>query len=535
MLGIACLALLSGCGTQPSATSGGGGIETVALVGHVVLPDNSIPAQADVFIRRIAFTADTGAAVVIPDAVIDAAGKFVVDSVGIGSYCIEVNDRSGHAVLIHCDIVHGGGDRDMGVDTIRPYASVSGALTLPAGTVGPAYVQVYGLQRIVRADSTGQFRFSDLPAGDYTLRFSASQAGIGWRDSSNVRATAGTSAALAPVVLYTFASEQYAAWNYSKQILLNTTAAGAGVPSDVANFPLLVRLTGANFDFTQATANGSDIRFSDANGSHLRYEIARFSKDQSVAELWVLLDTVFGNAISQTVTMHWGRPDLTNWSNGAAVFAPAYGYAAVWHMDSLVDATGNGNVLKNTGAIVSAGIAGTGYTFNGAGSFLSCNPSSSLNFAAGNLTIIVWEKTTEHWTNERMFFEHDVWPANGTYSFSSRNDSILSFDFPTAQAEVRGWRGSNSDGAWHCLAATLNDANDTGKIYRDGTLLNADTMRSSIGSSVAPSYIGSRGGIERFFKGDIDEVWILRQDRPTEWLKLLYENMKENQTLYTMP
>jgi hypothetical protein len=155
--------------------------------------------------------------------------------------------------------------------------------------------------------------------------------------------------------------------------------------------------------------------------------------------------------------------------------------------------------------------------------------------AASNLTIVAWERSTDHWSTERMLFEHDVWPATGTYSFSTRNDSILSFDFPSAQAEVRGWQGSNSDGAWHCLAATLNDANDTGKIYRDGALIHADTVRSSIGSSAGASYIGCRGGVERFFKGDIDELWVLGEEKPAEWLKLLYENMKENQTLYTIP
>jgi hypothetical protein len=534
MSGIACLALQLGCGSQPSASSGGGGIETVAIFGRVVLPDSSVPLQADVYVRRTDFIADTGQKSIAPDAVIDKTGMFRVGSVGMGSYTLEVNDRSGNAIGIHCDIVPGNGDRDIGVATIRPYAAVSGSISLPSGTGGQVYVQVYGLQRNVKTDTAGRYSINDLPAGEYTLRFASSQAHIGPRDTSKVLAETGASTALPPVSLYTFTSEQYTEWKYSRRMVLNTTATGANVGLNVAPFPLLVRLTDADFDFLQVDPSGADLRFSDANGSHLAYEIARFNRAQSQAELWVLLDTVWGNSDTQAITMYWGRPDLTNWSNGAVVFAPASGFAAVWHLDFLGDATGNGNILNNFGAVSAPGISGMGCSLNGSGNFLSVNPTSSLNLGAGNLTIVLWEKTTGHWSNERMFFEHDVWPANGTYSFSTRNDSILSFDFPGAQAEVRGWQGSNSDGAWHCLAATLDDANDTGKIFRDGTLLYADTMRSSIGSSIAASYIGCRGGTERFFKGEIDEVWVLSQERPAEWLKLLYENIRENQVLYRM-
>ena len=55
-------------------------------------------------------------------------------------------------------------------------------------------------------------------------------------------------------------------WRYARTITLDTTAAGANVPDDVANYPLAVLLDKSRFDFSQARADGADIRFFDAGG-----------------------------------------------------------------------------------------------------------------------------------------------------------------------------------------------------------------------------------------------------------------------------
>jgi hypothetical protein len=529
-----CLAATMQCTTHSTA-SGGGGIETVAVVGHARLADNSIPTDAAVFVRPAGFLAGADLQATLANASVDARGDFRLDSVAPGPYVVEVNDLSHNSGLVACSVVvSGNGTFDIGTDTIRPYASISGSVLLPSGAGANTYVQVFDLQRLVQTDSSGAYVLSNMPTGVFRLRIVGPGGDIGYRDTSNIVARSGLVTVLAAVSMFSFASEDYSSWKYSKRIVLNTTAGGANVAANVMSFPLQVRLTSANFDFSQASAGGADLRCADAQGSHLHYEIARFDKDLPAAEIWILLDTVMGNSNTQTITLYWGRPDLTDWSNGGAVFSPSLGYAAVWHLDSLADATGNGNALVNNGAIAAAGITGSGFTLNGANEYLSCGPSASLNMAASNLSIIVWEKSNDHWSTERMLFEHDVWANAGTYSFSTRNDSILSFDFPSALSEVRGWQGSNADGAWHCLAATLNDAIDTGKVYRDGVFLHADTVRSSIGSSVASCYIGCRGGVERFFKGDIDEVWVMNREISAAWLKLLYENMRENQSLFTM-
>ena len=55
-------------------------------------------------------------------------------------------------------------------------------------------------------------------------------------------------------------------WRYAQTIGIDTTAAGANVPEDVASYPLAVLLDKSRFDFGQARADGADIRFVDAAG-----------------------------------------------------------------------------------------------------------------------------------------------------------------------------------------------------------------------------------------------------------------------------
>ena len=130
-----------------------------------------------------------------------------------------------------------------------------------------------------------------------------------------------------------YSQETYSTWAHYKEVTVNTTSAGANVAGGVGKFPLLVRLTSANADvFTQAAANGADIRFTKADGvTRLPHQRERWDAANQVAEFWVLADTVMGNA-SNTVRMYWGKGAAADSSNGGQVFTAANGFVSVWHM-----------------------------------------------------------------------------------------------------------------------------------------------------------------------------------------------------------
>ena len=85
------------------------------------------------------------------------------------------------------------------------------------------------------------------------------------------------------------------AWKYARNLFLNTSETGANVTGTVADFPVLVRLNSGNFDFSHAHTTGADIRFTKSDNTFLPYEIERWDPVTELAEVWVKVDTVYGN------------------------------------------------------------------------------------------------------------------------------------------------------------------------------------------------------------------------------------------------
>src|SRR6185369_15564240 len=114
-------------------------------------------------------------------------------------------------------------------------------------------------------------------------------------------------------------------WTYARKIEVGPVSTGAGTSGLITDFPLLVRLSSTNFDFSQAAPDGRDLRFTGPGGKILDFEIERWKRTESLAEIWVRLDSLRLDAPGQEITMHWGRPDAVPVFSGARVFpAPAY-------------------------------------------------------------------------------------------------------------------------------------------------------------------------------------------------------------------
>jgi biopolymer transport protein ExbB len=105
------------------------------------------------------------------------------------------------------------------------------------------------------------------------------------------------------------AAGPFADWRHSGSLYILTTPAGADLPAgaSVEQFPLLVRLHGDTFDFSQAAADGADLRFSAADGTPLAHEIESWDATRGAAAVWVRVPRIEGNAV-QELRLHWGNP-----------------------------------------------------------------------------------------------------------------------------------------------------------------------------------------------------------------------------------
>ena len=68
-------------------------------------------------------------------------------------------------------------------------------------------------------------------------------------------------------------------WKYRKKVTFNNTDANLGVTSEnLVNFPVLVKISSSNIDYTKTQDSGQDIRFTDTDGSDLAYEIEKWDE-----------------------------------------------------------------------------------------------------------------------------------------------------------------------------------------------------------------------------------------------------------------
>ncbi len=339
------------------------------------------------------------------------------------------------------------------------------------------------------------------------------------------------------------AAADFSAWADATDLILNTSASGANVAGNVLDFPVLVRLTSANFPFSQADGKGKDLRIAKQDGTPLPYEIERWDSTRSVADIWVKVDTVRGNLSAQTLRMYWGNPAATAVSDGGAVFRAADNFVAAWHLGGAGTAArpnavtgGNAAVPNNyDGDENTTGLIAGADSLDGAatGDFLDVGDGYT-EFTAG-FTYMVWVYPTavKKWS-------HVLDLGNGT-----GNDNIIVNRVDTTTTlGFHNWTGTTSTAKevpgqwalnqWQQIAITMTGKNV--RMYRNGAQILADTMPGTItGVNRTTNFIGkSNWTLDEYFQGKVDEPELSKTARSADWIKLGYQNQRAAQTLVTV-
>jgi hypothetical protein len=323
------------------------------------------------------------------------------------------------------------------------------------------------------------------------------------------------------------ASGQYQGWQHSGSLYLLTTPEGAHLPATASEdgFPLLVRLDKDWFDFSQAKANGEDIRFATSTGTPLAHQIDEWDAANGTASIWVRIPTIKGNA-RQGIKMHWGKADAASESSGAAVFNESNGYLSVWHMNDPVKDEVGTLESKDTGTTSSSGIIGKSRHF-GVGKGINCgekittypvgsNPhSSEAWFRADkpNATVLAWGNEAGQGKVMMQYFSP---PHIKMECYFSGADVAGGSTLPMSQ--------------WiHVIHAFKSGES---RVYVNGRL---DGVSTSTGAPLAiksPARMYMGGWYNNYrFVGDIDEVRVSKVTRSADWVQLQYENQKPLQTL----
>ncbi len=526
------LVLASHCSRQSLDVAGGGSDTEVS--GRIVSADGKGNPGVKVLLINAQYNPafDTASSDILTDTT-DADGAYRFERVKLGAYNIQAQQLDNAACRLLPQVLVSWNKTVLVSDdslrkpvSLRVYLSDSisvaqGYLYIPGTTIARYFAA--GAQ-VVEFDSIPQGKIGTVQCQHTAI--SAKQALFENVQLDSTRITS----------LYSVNSRTKMA-----KLFFNTTSTGAGIASNILNFPILVRLTKSSFDFASAKSDGSDIRFQKSNGSPLSYEIEQWDAGAGVAAIWVRVDTVYGNDSSHYAIMLWGLRSAgsatVSLSNSSAVFDTAYGNCGVWHFGtSLSDATVYGDNGTDSSTVDGIGIIGRCRIFNPNNrSFITIPAARQFNITA-NITLSAWVKIdslTTKW--ETIIAKGDntyrlhVNTASKTAYFSMSDSDTANFGYEDA-----GGTTVLSDNAWHLVTGVFDGT--VMRLYVDGVL--ESTRNSSKPCLINNLDITIGDNIPRtprFFFGSIDEMRVLRTAVDKDWVRLCYMNQKENESLLRMP
>jgi hypothetical protein len=293
-------------------------------------------------------------------------------------------------------------------------------------------------------------------------------------------------------------------------------------------------LQSSNFDFNLAKTDGSDLRFSKTNGVSLPFEIEQWDAVNREAEIWVKVDTIYGNDSTHSIAMYWGNSNATDNSNSSNVFDTADNVTAVWHLNkNCNDATIDKHDGLENSARDTSGLIGHCKKFNGSDSI----KVAGLLGSPTSITLSAWAQldSTPASGNEIISIG-DVALIREDYTLDSLGtDAIIHLSDNTVFYNVPSGKFLKKTG-WHFIAFTLDQNTFTQTLYIDGekagtrTDLNTPLNYNGMGQN---TYIGKHGnGKNDFgFIGRIDEVRVYRAAMSPDYIKLSFMNQKANEAL----
>jgi biopolymer transport protein ExbB len=350
-------------------------------------------------------------------------------------------------------------------------------------------------------------------------------------------------------------------WRHARTITLDTTPAGADVPDDVEHYPLAVLLDESRFDFSQAQANGADIRFVDAAGNALPHAIELWDSAAERAAIWVLIDRVRGNSKAQSIVMRWGNARARDVSDSKAVFTRAHGFVGAWHLgedgnttqDGYADASehqahGTGVGLR-AGSRVDGRIGKGTHLHNPAGQenaqWIRVSGEKARQFnPAAPLTVSIWAlgysypirsyetiiaKGDTSWTLQRVQYG----PGGGAQRIAGQGYQtcvrtpayhLCAYNFAGQGLVTNEWL--------HFMVVLEEPAM---KLYVNGQLNASESAGPwnkgdhDLGIGNQTQHLAGR----RQWDGILDEARVMQGARSASWAKLDYESQRPTPTLLT--
>jgi len=327
-------------------------------------------------------------------------------------------------------------------------------------------------------------------------------------------------------------------WPYRMQLTIDNSAS----TENLVDFPLMVKLTPARFDYSHSQPDGDDIRFVDADDSKaLNFEVDTWDSGGD-SWFWVQVPQIDAASNTDYIWMYYGSPTVGNGENAEVVWEN--GYVAVYHMNNkpgdatkILDSTANHNHgTKGAGAAAPtevAGSVGMAQSFDG-GDAIAVASNASLKPAQLSIVALV---SITNWTAESLetIVSKGAVATTGTgYDLISPNNlaemSASVYQSDGARKRATGdWIPRDANPS--CYGMTADGVNV--QCYRNGTAAGAAVAYDgTILHNNNALYIGKYYlGASYYLRGPICELRLSSVARTAEWIEA--ENLALTDALLT--
>ena len=324
------------------------------------------------------------------------------------------------------------------------------------------------------------------------------------------------------------------AWLYKMKL----TFSGNVSATNLDDFPVLVHLTNANFNFAHAKANGEDIRFMDSDlcpseGTPLKHEIEKWDQAGQEAWVWVKVPRIDGDSVVDFIYMYYGNNAAADGQDPPNVWNT--NYVMVHHMKDdpdtshVSDSTANNSdgTKKDVGdPAETTGKMWKGQLWDGTSEWIKVLDNAGLRLAASDGTLEMWVLADHTGASEnRRLIEkfsdatsdgYEWWETAVNYKPFLRLDSV------NASANT----GIPADGNFHHVAVSWDGTK--AHFYLDGDSDGDPNLAKRPASSTSDLRMGCYSDESQgFWKGKMDEVRISNVCRSADWIKAQYRSMAD--------
>ena len=289
-------------------------------------------------------------------------------------------------------------------------------------------------------------------------------------------------------------------WKFRRKITVNTSPVGADVKENVAPAVVAVRLHSGNFLFSDARADGSDIRFVAADDkTPLKQFVEVYDAINQLAIVWVQLPSVAAASSAEFLYLYSGNEKIDASGDAKSVYDPQQllGLEFAETQGPFKDGSAYASPIGGEGVKPDpSGLFGNAAAFDGAP--LKVAPAPAVHVAAnGTLTFSVWLKPAVAQKSQLFAWGSFVVLQDGE-RLSAQVDQLAAHG------------GTLKPGEWAHVAVIVSDHMT---LYVNGS--EAATLPVKLPDLSGEMVIGQN------YRGAIDSLWLIGSARSAAWAKLV--------------